>query len=763
MRVKLIAVLVAGLFAEGSALAADDFQWTGAITLGGQGVSTDGGTRNGAAGTSGTTVREFRGPADEAKATEYQDLTSGVLGVIDLRGGNSRYYLKGYLEELGRDDQYINILGGGYGSFKGQFYQDKIPHNLSWNALTPLSNPGSNLQTGTGAYPPYQNPATWNYFDYGLQRDTIGGNAEVSLNSPFFARFDYNEVKTSGTRPGSGQLGTGSGNGLIEFGVPTDYKTKNTTAELGYAGKSWNVKLGFLDSKFTSNAGTMQWTNFYMLNGLDTTLQPPDSDLQKWSLNASFRDLPFDSTLMARATYSSLTNSVGVASGSLKPTGNQAPPIGVGNLVTTPSSSNFDGEHTTTSLAFALTSALAKGLESRLYYNYYDKANESTQVSYNWGGLGSAASTCPQPIPPSTTNSYSNSATRFCIAPFEAPEPYAYTKNEAGIDLTYRLGPRSKLLGGFNYLQVDRDLEIAEQTRDSKVWLEYRNSMLMSNLGGRLKYQFVQRRSDYDHRFTASGATNTLPTSVTYYYSEYDFANYDQNQIKANLDWTPLPMLTTSIGATWRWTDYKNLEFYGRTDDQRTQYDLTVSYGDPEKWTVTGIANYAQVEFSQAYHQGTGPTPTFVQTSTNFDWGTTNTQGNWMLALLADWKAMERLKLTGSASLQKTTGGVDFWSGNYAGAGGFNGGPLVNYRTDNTQMQRYLLKADYQFTKNWSATAGYAFEKYQYNDDQMRGYMSYYPYYQSLGGTNNSWFSGAFANPSYTNNIFWATATYTFN
>src|SRR5512137_738676 len=167
MRVKLIAIVVASLFAEGTALAADDFKWIGSVTLGGQAVAKPGGARNGAAGPSATTVREFRGPRDEAKAQEYQDLSNGVLSVIDFLGSGRNYFLKGYAENIGRDDQWINVLGGGYGMFKGQFYQDKIPHNLSWNALTPLSNPGSTLQTGTGAYPPYKNPETWNYFDYG--------------------------------------------------------------------------------------------------------------------------------------------------------------------------------------------------------------------------------------------------------------------------------------------------------------------------------------------------------------------------------------------------------------------------------------------------------------------------------------------------------------------------------------------------------------------------------------------------------------------
>ena len=66
MRMKLIAAVVAGLFTSGSALAADDyiggFVWQGSATLGGRGTNTDGGTRNGAYGTSSATLVPYAGP-----------------------------------------------------------------------------------------------------------------------------------------------------------------------------------------------------------------------------------------------------------------------------------------------------------------------------------------------------------------------------------------------------------------------------------------------------------------------------------------------------------------------------------------------------------------------------------------------------------------------------------------------------------------------------------------------------------------------------
>ncbi len=356
-----------------------------------------------------------------------------------------------------------------------------------------------------------------------------------------------------------------------------------------------------------------------------------------------------------------------------------------------------------------------------------------------------------------------NADARFCITAFEAPEPFEYTKNEYGLDLTYGIGRYGKLLGGLNFVYTDRNLEPAPQTDDMRIWAEWRASM-GDTLSGRLKYQFLQRDSELNPSYT-NNASNVSPTTVPYYFRAYDVGNFDQNMVKFNVDWNPMALLTIGFGATWRQTDYKDF-YFGRNEDTTQNYDLTVSYGNADKFLLTGIANWGETTFDQSYRNtasGASPTPGGTQTATTFDWGTHNTQENWLFAVLADWMATDKLKLTGSASWSETNGGVDFWSGSYAGAGGFNGGPLVNYITDNTRTERYQIKGEYRINRNWSATAGYAYEKYDYEDDQMRGYASFYPYYQNLGGTNNTWNSGAFTNPSYKNNIFFITAKYSFD
>ena len=330
MKVKLIALVVAGLFAQ-SASADENFMWGGSAELGYRGTNIDGANRNGAYGnttplSAANPLTPFIGPADDAKAQEYQDVRSAPIGVIDVRGSNRTSYLRAFGEEFGRDDQFINIVGGSYGVWKASLYNNDIPHNYSFNALSPLSNPGGGLQQvgPGGTYPNAQNPANWNPFDYSTQRNTWGGNGEFSGKTPWFVRADYNEVKTTGVKPSSAQLGTGSGNGLIELGAPVDYKTQNTTIEGGYNTRQYGFKVAFLDSKFTDNNDTFQWTNFFMRSALDTTLLPPDNDLKKWSFNGYIKQLPWDSAIIARFTQSKLTNSFGIVASGLKPTGNVA-------------------------------------------------------------------------------------------------------------------------------------------------------------------------------------------------------------------------------------------------------------------------------------------------------------------------------------------------------------------------------------------------------------------------------------------------------
>ena len=613
-------------------------------------------------------------------------------------------------------------------------------------------------------YPQSPNPAAWNLFDYGIQRNTWGGNVEFSNKTPWFVRADYNEFTTNGVRPNSGQLGTGSGNGLMEFGAPVDYKTKNTTIEGGYSGRQYGFKLAYINSKFTDANDTLQWTNFYMRSGLDYSLLPPDNELKKWSLNGYVKQLPWDSAILARFTQSKLTNSFGIAATGLKPTGNtpsgQFIPPGVGNLLTQPydaltnqNLSTFDGDQKKTTVNVAWNASPLPPLDLRVYYDYYDLQNDSTNVSYRQGSQGASCATPP-----------ANSATCYTIGALVAPENFQFTKNSAGFDAGWAFNRYNKLLGGFDWQQVDRDLEPAPKTDDYRYWIEYRNTGSWESVTGRLKYEYWQRRSDIDHSQTYN-STGVQPTSVTYYFSPYDVSDFNRHVVKLTLDWNPAPLWSVGLGAIWRQTDYRD-NFYGRVDDKSQQYDATLSWGD-DKFRVTAIGNWGKVEFQQDYRNVSGtpsdPLPSGPTNSSNFNWSTNNTQDGWMAAVALDWAPADKWTLNASYAYGKTGGGVDFTSANTQGAGGYLGGPLVDYDTDNTTLQRFLIKGTYVVNKSWSVNAGYAYEKYKYSDGQMAGYASFYPYFQNLGQSNISWNTGAFANPGYTTNLFWMTVAYKFD
>src|SRR5512141_397128 len=98
---RLIAVLVSSLFANAPALAADDpFFWDGTLGLGYRWSDPEGGQRNGAYGTSATTLAPFTGPRDEAKLNEYRDLRDSVTEIIDLRGASRTYWFTTWADQL---------------------------------------------------------------------------------------------------------------------------------------------------------------------------------------------------------------------------------------------------------------------------------------------------------------------------------------------------------------------------------------------------------------------------------------------------------------------------------------------------------------------------------------------------------------------------------------------------------------------------------------------------------------------------------------
>ena len=133
MKPRLIAILIANLFvASPLALAAEGIKWEGSVSL-------------------GYRYTDDKNAADPSKLYEYNDLSSGVIGNIDLRGRSDNYYFQGYAENLLYDDYWVDLKGGKYGSFKYQIYGNGLRHNFGSGpgALSPYSGIGGSVLTAS--------------------------------------------------------------------------------------------------------------------------------------------------------------------------------------------------------------------------------------------------------------------------------------------------------------------------------------------------------------------------------------------------------------------------------------------------------------------------------------------------------------------------------------------------------------------------------------------------------------------------------------
>ena len=97
------------------------------------------------------------------------------------------------------------------------------------------------------------------------------------------------------------------------------------------------------------------------------------------------------------------------------------------------------------------------------------------------------------------------------------------------------------------------------------------------------------------------------------------------------------------------------------------------------------------------------------------------------------------------------------------GPAGF-GNPLNIGNFDNSKQQYFNLKAIYALNKNWSFTAGYAYEKYDHNDIATDGYQYTLPYIGAATPTTSlSYLNGYDAFTNGNQNIFYLQATYKFD
>jgi hypothetical protein len=233
----------------------------------------------------------------------------------------------------------------------------------------------------------------------------------------------------------------------------------------------------------------------------------------------------------------------------------------------------------------------------------------------------------------------------------------------------------------------------------------------------------------------------------------------NQNLVKLGLDATPAEYWDVGFEFILKRNDYQDTVL-GRTDDSRQEYYLSVGYGRMDKFRVMVFADVENVTNDSRHRNistlaGSAYSPYTPPTNTNYNWDASNDDRSWAVGIGTDWAVSARTKFNTSIIAQRTTGTVNFT----VQPGANPTTPAVdipNY--DNTKKLTLNLKLTHTYTNAFDLTAGYAYERFRYDDIAFNGYQ----YVIGTGTTSTSYLSGAYAFPDYTVHSVYLIGTYKF-
>lgn len=706
MKPKLIAVLVANAFV-GSAVAADapGLRVTGEVGVGLRYVKEN--------------------ASDTSKLREYRDLDTDPITFLDVRAEDQSRRYNFFVENITTDDRNWTVLGQQFGAWRFRLYGNEVRHRFGSGAgaRSPFSGIGTDTLTATL---PNLNVSTWNAFDNSLRRRDIGVMAEWSAFTPWYVRVDANHVDRDGIKVIGSSKGTSPGNGSMDIPAPIDYKTLNYSVEGGYQGPREHFAISWHQSKFKNDNEFVRWSNDFFAPGnpfnRDTSALPADNDFWRIAANANFRGLPYGSTLAGRITYSKVESDVTVLPTILSTGGTN--PSTASNVPV------FHGEVNTTTAAVTLNSAPMRGLDTRVFYNFRKKDNNSTQIVFTPAtgtGLQCSGGPCD-------------------------PHLFGYTKHNPGVEAFYRVNRENRIGGGYEYEHTDREARPDFPTsQEHKLFAEWKSSAL-DWVDTRVRYQYMMRRGGWSNHPVAD--------AIDAFVRRYDAAPVDQHQLKLRFDTTPAPLVDFSFDLILKHNDYKETVL-GRTKDKRQEYYFTAGYGDINRFRVYAFADFEFVQLDSFHRVGgtaatANPALGFTSAS-NFNWTVDNDDKSYQFGLGATWKQLDRLTWHTNLLYVKTDGNADFA---VPGAPpGFVGpGGLLPAWFDRTKRISFNLKGVYQHDRNWTFTGGYAWERYKYSDIGYDGFTYTLP----PATTAASYFTGEGAFQPYTANIFYLVAQYKF-
>lgn len=638
-----------------------------------------------------------------AKFQEYRDVDDGIYGNLLFNAYKSNYYLELEGVNIGLEDQSYLLKGGNYRTLKYSVFYDEIPHNLSFGARTPHVTVGSNNLVTSGGTIPASN--LWTTFDYATKKKKYGLDLEMDLNSPFYIKVGAHQKTNKGLKPlGSGEFGPTFGN--MELPEPVDYTTNEAEATAGYRTKKFLASVKANWSSFDNDNQFLLWENRAALtqdNGLW-----PDNDYWKVDADAVWKKLPYRSTLGIKAGYSNLQTDYSLAETGIAAA---AAPAGLNRT-------DFNGDISYTTFSAALSAMPGPALDTRIFYNYLDKENDSDVISY-------------------TGESNDNHI-------------FDYSKNNAGLDVGYRLSMHTKLQAGYEFLDINRhNRHDLESTTDHIFFLKLKNNSL-DYMTAKLEYKYTARSAEFRDSSSLIGTPDAL---IERYLRRFDATDKSENKVKINLEIYPVDRFDFGLEYAYTNNDYDET-ILGRTEDQAHEFYLDFLWRLPQSMRLSGFAGYEMIEADSRHRQYTNgaagdPNPFNGTTLPNeFNWLSEVDDDYWTYGLTFQTPLIaERVNLVVSWEYQNSDGETDLSRE--------DGTALEDIaESDDYTKQLFDIKGIYAYSRNVDITLGYTFEKYEYED------LQYLMYAFQPNATDN--YTGAYADHDYEANIGYLVLRYGF-
>lgn len=531
-----------------------------------------------------------------AKFEEYRDQSDGLFGNVSLNYDSDDYYIWGYLENPGLDDQSYKVTGGMYGTFKATLYYDELTHYLSDDALTPASPIGSDFLVIPDPVPDI---SAWTQFDYKVERKVFGGDVTVDTESPFYYRVSLEQQQHEGTMP----YGLTSESGF-ELPMPIDYTTNNLMAESGYRSQGTTVVLAGSFSDFNNDNELLTVVD----GGTEEYGTPPDN--YSYTLSGRLRQqLPMNSLLGLKASY---TRNVSEADFS--------------DYVTIPSPTaddEFDGDVSYFRANVDLTTRVDEKIDTRFFYSYVDRENDSDQIA--------------------------------ALDEDETNNLYEYDKHQAGIDFNYRFNRENKLNTGYEFTYMDSTREDADTSADNLLFGQLNNTSL-EWLSTKFRLEYLNRDSDSDYSVDALSGDGL----IRQFFTPFDAASKDRYKAKLSFDVSPMEMLDLGLSYALVYDNYDATELGVQDDLRHEIYlDANLLLKSKVKVNTYAGYEYTKSDFDARRFNPGGADINGATTANNYNWSQETTYDFFTIGGSVTMPVRYNLDLVASADYQVVDGNID--------------------------------------------------------------------------------------------------------